>query len=80
MLKKRHFVALIFLCIFAGEGWRGSVGPDRVKNEEVLRNVVKEERIILRTVMRKATWIGHILRRSCLLKHVIGGKIVVTGR
>ena len=24
---------------------------------------------------RKATWIGHILRRNCLLKHVIEGKI-----
>jgi hypothetical protein len=23
---------------------------------------------------RKANWIGHILRRTCLLKHVIGGK------
>jgi len=24
---------------------------------------------------RKAKWIGHILRRNCLLKHVIEGKI-----
>jgi hypothetical protein len=24
---------------------------------------------------RKANWIGHILRRNCLLKHVIEGKI-----
>jgi hypothetical protein len=33
---------------------------------------------------RKANWIGHILRRNCLLKHVIVGKIKrktgVTGR
>jgi hypothetical protein len=32
----------------------------------------------------KAKWIGHILRRNCLLKHVIEGKIEgridVTGR
>jgi hypothetical protein len=24
---------------------------------------------------RKANWIGHILRRNCLLKHVIEGKL-----
>jgi len=24
---------------------------------------------------RKANWIGHILRRNCLLKHVIGVEI-----
>ena len=24
---------------------------------------------------RKANWIGHILRRNCLLQHVIEGKI-----
>jgi hypothetical protein len=33
---------------------------------------------------RKANWIGHILRRNCLLKHVTEGKlegrIEVTGR
>jgi hypothetical protein len=23
----------------------------------------------------KANWIGHILRRNCLLKHVFGGKL-----
>jgi hypothetical protein len=45
-----------------------------VRNEEVLQRV-KEERIILRTTKRrKDNWIGHILRRNCLLKHVIEGK------
>jgi hypothetical protein len=43
--------------------------------EEVLHRV-KEERNILRTVeRRKANWIGHILRRNCFLKQVIGGKL-----
>jgi hypothetical protein len=56
---------------------------DRVRNEEVYR--VKEERKILGTInRRKANWIGHIWRRSCLLKHVIegeiGGRIEVMGR
>jgi hypothetical protein len=46
---------------------------------------VKEERNIPHTIkIRKATWIGHILCRNCLLKHVIEGEIKegveVTGR
>jgi hypothetical protein len=55
-----------------------------VPNEEALHRG-KEERNILHTVKRrKANWIGHVLRRNCLLKHVIEGKIQgrieVTGR
>ena len=45
---------------------------DRVRNEEVLQRV-KEKRNILhiRVVYRgDINWIGHILRRNCLLKHV----------
>jgi hypothetical protein len=42
---------------------------------------VKEERNILHTIKwKKANWIGHILHRNCLLKHVIEGRIEVTGR
>jgi hypothetical protein len=57
---------------------------DRVRNEEVLHRV-NEERNILHTIKRrKANWIDHILRRNCLLKHVIEGKlegrIEMTGR
>jgi hypothetical protein len=57
---------------------------DRVRNEDVLHRV-KEERNILHTIKRrKANWIGHTLRRNCLLKHVIEGKvegrIEMTGR
>jgi hypothetical protein len=55
-----------------------------VRNEEVLHRV-KEERNIPHTIKkRKANWIGHILRRNCLLKHLIEGKlegrIEMTGR
>jgi hypothetical protein len=55
-----------------------------LRNDEVLHRV-KEERNILHTIKRrKANWIGHILRRNCLLKHVIEGKlegrIEMTGR
>jgi hypothetical protein len=46
-----------------------------VRNEEVLLRV-SEQRIILHEIRkRKANWIGHILRRNCLLKEVIEGKI-----
>ena len=48
---------------------------DCVKNKEILLGV-KEDRNILRTIRRReANLIGHILRRNCLLKHVIEGKI-----
>jgi hypothetical protein len=47
---------------------------NRVRNKEVLHRV-KEERNIVHTIKRrKANWIGHILRRNCLLKHVIEGR------
>jgi hypothetical protein len=63
----------VLKCV-AGEGWRRSVGPI-VRNEEALHRV-KEERNIVHTVnRRKADWIGHILGRNCLLKHVIKGTI-----
>ena len=48
---------------------------DCVRNEEVLLQV-NEQRDILHAIRkRKANWIGHILRRNCLLKQVIEGKI-----
>jgi len=37
---------------------------------------VNEQRNILHEIRkRKANWIGHILRRNCLLKQVVEGKI-----
>ena len=55
-----------------------------VRNDEVLLRV-KEQRNILHEIRkRKANWIGHILRRNCLLQRVTEGKIQggieVTGR
>jgi hypothetical protein len=48
---------------------------DHVRIEEVLLRV-KEQRNILHEIRkRKANWIGHILRRNCLLQRVIQGKI-----
>jgi hypothetical protein len=37
----------------------------RVKDENMLRTINR----------RKANWIGHILRRNCLLKHLMEGKL-----
>jgi hypothetical protein len=34
----------------------------------------------MRMDVRKANWIGHIVHRNCLLRHVINGNIEVTGR
>jgi hypothetical protein len=46
-----------------------------VRNEEILHRVKKEENTIHTANRRKDNWIGHILCRNCLLKHVIEGKI-----
>jgi hypothetical protein len=55
-----------------------------VRNEEVLLRVKQQRNILHEICKRKANWIGHILRRNCLLQQVIKGKIQggidVTGR
>ena len=57
---------------------------DHVRNEEVLLRVKKQSNILHEIRKWKANWIGHILRRNCLLHWVIEGKIKggieVTGR
>jgi hypothetical protein len=46
-----------------------------VRNEEVLLTVMEDRNIPHTIKTRKANWIGHILRKNCILKHVIEGKI-----
>jgi len=57
---------------------------DHVRNEEVLLRVKEQRNILHEISKRKANWIGHVLRRNCLLQRVIEGKIKggieVTGR
>jgi len=57
---------------------------DHVRNEEVLLRVKEQRNISHEIRKRKANWIGHILRRNCLLQRVtegkIKGRIEVTGR
>ena len=48
---------------------------DHVGNEQVLLGVKERRNIIHEQRKRKANCIGHILRRNCLLKQVIEGKI-----
>jgi hypothetical protein len=55
-----------------------------VRNEDVLLRVKEQRNILHEITKRKANWIGHILRRNCILQRVIEGKIQgridVTGR
>ena len=48
---------------------------DHVRNEDVLLGVNEQRNMLHEIRKRKANWIGHILRRNCLLKQVIEGKI-----
>jgi hypothetical protein len=47
---------------------------DYMRNEEVLLRGSEQRNILHEIRKRKAIWIGHILRRNCLLKEVIEGK------
>ena len=48
---------------------------DHVRNEEVLLRANEQRNILHEIRKRNANWIGHILRRNCLLRRVIEGKI-----
>jgi predicted metal-dependent hydrolase len=56
----------------------------RVRNKEALHRVKEERNILQEIKRRKDNWIGHILRRSCFLKHItegnIDGRVEVMGR
>ena len=71
-VDKKHVESFEMLCWRRIEeiGW-----TDHVKNEEVLLRIKKQRNILYEISKRKANWIGHILRRNCLLQRVIEGKI-----
>ena len=48
---------------------------DRVRNIELLLRVNEQRNIPHEIIKRKANWIGHILRRNCLMQRVIEGKV-----
>jgi hypothetical protein len=51
------------------------ISTDRVRNEGVLLRVKEQWNILHEIRKRKANWIGHILRRNCLLQWEKEGKI-----
>jgi len=56
------------------------IRTDRVSNTEVLHRVKGDRNVLHKMKRKKADWIGHILRRYCLVKHVIEGKDRRKGR
>jgi len=63
----------LIICIFI---WMGKISwTDHVTKEEVLLRVKEQRNILHEISKRKVNWIGHILRRNCLLKQVIEGKM-----
>jgi hypothetical protein len=46
-----------------------------VSNKEVLHRVKEDRNLLHKTKRKKADWIGHILRKYCLVKPDIEGKI-----
>jgi hypothetical protein len=71
-IDQKHMESFEMLC------WRRMEKiswTDHARNEDVLLRV-KEQRNILHEIRkRKAKWIGHILRRNCLLQRVTKGKL-----
>ena len=65
---KFHFIFILDLITIVSR-------TDHVRNEEVLLRVKEQRNILHQIRKRKAYWIGHILRRNCLLHQVIKGKI-----
>jgi hypothetical protein len=51
-----------------------------VRNEEVFIQSQGEEKQPTCNKRKEANWIGHIVHRNCLLKHVIEGKAGIQGR
>ena len=47
----------------------------KVTNEQVLVRIGEKRTLLKNILRRKANWIGHILRRNCLLHDAIEGQI-----
>ena len=65
LIKLRNRRSVASRCIYYSISW-----TDHVRNEEVLLRVNEQRNILHEIRKRKAIWIGHILRRNCLLKHL----------
>ena len=49
---------------------------EKVTNEQVLDHIGEKRTLINNILRRKANWIGHILRRNCLLHYAIEGQMM----
>ena len=48
---------------------------EKVTNEQVLERIGEKRTLVNNILCRKANWIGHILRRNCLLHEAIEGQM-----
>ena len=48
---------------------------EKVTNEQVLERIGEKRTLLSNILRRKANWIGHILRRNCLLHDAIEGQM-----
>ena len=48
---------------------------EKVNNEQVLERIGEKRTLLNNILRRKANWIGHILRRNCLLHDAIEGEM-----
>ena len=48
---------------------------EKVTNEQVLDRIGEKRTLLNNILRRKANWIGHILRRNCLLHNGIQGQM-----
>ena len=58
--------------------WRRMEGikwSDKVTTEEIIKRIGEKRTLLNNVLRRKANWIGHILRRNCLLHNVIEGQL-----
>jgi hypothetical protein len=50
--------------------------PEKLPNEQVLEHIGEKRTPLNNILRRKANWIGHILRRNCLLHDAIEGQMM----
>ncbi|WP_410967417.1 hypothetical protein, partial [Salmonella sp. SAL04191] len=48
---------------------------EKIRNEDVLQRIGESRKLIGKIRRRKANWVGHHLRRECMIKEVIEGKL-----
>ena len=48
---------------------------EKVTNEQVLHRIGEKRKLVNNILRRKVNWIGHFLRRNCLLHDAIDGQM-----